>query len=138
MAQNKIDIGQIAIAGAIAYGVYVVSKLLTKKDVSPDLDIPGGGGITTIDANMIGQRLYQAMKGFGTDEATLFSELQNLTAQQLISVYNAYGTPYYFLYGGDPYFGSPLDLFGWFNEELSGNKLAQMKQIWAKTGLTWN
>jgi len=134
---NKVDIGSLAIAGAIFYAVYKFSGIFKKKDASADLNIPGGGGLSTTDANLIGQRLYKAMSGFGTDENTLFAELENRTGPQLVSIYNAYGTPYYFMFGGDPYFGTPLDLFGWFNEELSGNDLQRMKNIWTKSGLTW-
>ena len=138
MNSNKIDFGSLAIAGGLIFLAIKLGKLFQKKETSPDLTFPGGGGLTTTEANMIGQRLYQAMSSFGTDETTLFAELENRTASQLVAIYNAYGTPYYFLYGGDPYFGAPLDLFGWFNEELSGTDLNRMKQIWAKTNLVWN
>lgn len=137
MKKSGVDIGSVAIAGAIVFAVYKLSGLFKKQDPSPDLDLPGGGSLPTLDANLIGQRLYNAMSGFGTDESTLFAELENRTAAQLVDIYNAYGTPYYFLYGGDPYFGAPTDLFGWFNKELSGNALQRMKQIFAKTNLTW-
>ncbi len=137
MKKSDVDIGSLAIAGAIVFAVYKLSGLFTKQEASSNLNVPGGGSLTQLDADLIGQRLYNAMSGFGTDESTLFAELENRTAAQLVDIYNAYGTPYYFLYGGDPYFGAPTDLFGWFNEELSGNALQRMKQIWAKTNLTW-
>ena len=137
MKKSDVDIGSVAIAGAIVFAVYKLSGLFTKQEASSNLNVPGGGSLTQLDADLIGQRLYNAMSGFGTDESTLFAELENRTAAQLVDIYNAYGTPYYFLYGGDPYFGAPTDLFGWFNEELSGNDLSRMKQIWAKTNLIW-
>ena len=138
MNKSNLDIGSIAIAGAVVYGVYQLSKILIPQDPSSDLDLPGGGSLSKLDADLIGQRLYSAMSGVGTDENTLFSEVENRSAVQLIDIYNAYGTPYYFLYGGDPIFGTPVDLFGWFNKELSGAALIRMKQIWSKTNLTWN
>jgi len=137
MKKSDVDIGSMAIAGAIVFAVYKLSGLFTKQEASGNLNVPGGGSLTQLDADLIGQRLYNAMSGVGTDENTLFAELENRTAAQLVDIYNAYGTPYYFLYGGDPYFGAPTDLFGWFNEELSGNDLSRMKQIWTKTNLTW-
>jgi len=137
MKKSNVDIGSVAIAGAIVFAVYKLSGLFKQQEPSGNLNIPGGGSLPTIDADLIGQRLYNAMSGFGTDENTLFAELENRTAAQLVDIYNAYGMPYYFLYGGDPFFGAPTDLFGWFNEELSGNALQRMKQIWTKTNLTW-
>jgi hypothetical protein len=137
MKKSNVDIGSMAIAGAIVFAVYKLSGLFKKQEASSNLNVPGGGSLTQLDADLIGQRLYNAMSGVGTDESTLFAELENRTAAQLVDIYNAYGTPYYFLYGGDPYFGAPTDLFGWFNNELSGNDLSRMKQIFAKTNLTW-
>jgi len=137
MKKSDVDIETVAIAGAIVFAVYKLSGLFNKQEASSNLTVPGGGSLTQLDADLIGQRLYNAMSSFGTDESTLFAELENRTAAQLVDIYNAYGTPYYFLYGGDPYFGAPTDLFGWFNEELSGNALSRMKQIWTKTNLTW-
>ena len=137
----KIDkIAQYALLGIAANIAY---KLLIKgKQGEVDLptDPSSGTGLFTFtqqEAQTIANRLYYAMADIGTDESLLFSSLQNLTAQQLIQVYNAYGTRPYAYTGSWFGIGYPLDLFGWFNKELGRNDLQRMKQIWAKTGLTW-
>ena len=56
MKKSNVDIGSAAIAGAIVFAVYKLSGLFKKKDPSGDLDLPGGGSLPTIDANLIGQR----------------------------------------------------------------------------------
>ena len=137
----KIDkIAQYALLGIaanIAYKVLVKGK---QGEVDLPTDPSSGTGLFTFtqqEAQTIADRLYYAMADIGTDESLLFSSLQNLTAQQLIQVYNAYGTRPYAYTGSWFGIGYPLDLFGWFNKELGGNDLKRMKQIWAKTGLLW-
>ena len=137
----KIDkIAQYALLGIaanIAYKVLVKGK---QGEVDLPTDPSSGTGLFTFtqqEAQTIADRLYYAMADIGTDESLLFSSLQNLTAQQLIQVYNAYGTRPYAYTGSWFGIGYPLDLFGWFNKELGRNDLQRMKQIWAKTGLTW-
>lgn len=127
----------IAIAANMAYKLFG-----RRKDGTVDIPTdPGSGtGILTFtqqEAQTIADRLYYAMADIGTDENLLFSSLQNLTAQQLVMVYNAYGTRPYAYSGSWFGIGYPLDLFGWFNKELGGNDLKRMKQIWAKTNLQW-
>ena len=63
MKKSGVDIGSVAIAGAIVFAVYKLSGLFKKQDPSADLDLPGGGSLPTLDANLIGQRLYNAMSG---------------------------------------------------------------------------
>jgi len=138
-----IKIDKIAQYALLAIGANLAYKLLVKgKQGEVDLptDPSSGTGLFTFtqqEAQTIADRLYYAMADIGTDESLLFSSLQNLTAQQLIQVYNAYGTRPYAYTGSWFGIGYPLDLFGWFNKELGRNDLQRMKQIWAKTGLTW-
>jgi len=138
-----IKIDKIAQYALLAIGANLAYKLLIKgKQGEVDLptDPSSGTGLFTFtqqEAQTIADRLYYAMADIGTDESLLFSSLQNLTAQQLIQVYNAYGTRPYAYTGSWFGLGYNLDLFGWFNKELSGNQLMRMKQLWAKTGLTW-
>lgn len=134
----KVD--QIISLGIIAAAGYVGYKILKKLQPTgtPTLDVPGGTGLTETEALNIAQRLLAAMNQTGTNEAVLFNELEPLTAGQLISVYNQFGRPPYFWWGLDTYFGTPIDLFGWFNAELGASDLAKMKLIWNKTGLIWN
>jgi hypothetical protein len=89
----------------------------------------------------IANALYEAMTIYGTDEDTLFNSLSDLSASELISVYDAFGARYYSNHLGigvpnTDLLGSALDLFGWFNNELSRNEKTQMRNIWAKSGLT--
>ena len=138
-----MKINQIAQYALLAIGANLAYKLLVKGKQG-EVDIPtdpsSGTGLFTFtqqEAQTIADRLYYAMADIGTDESLLFSSVQNLTAQQLIQVYNAYGTRPYAYTGSWFGIGYPLDLFGWFNKELGRNDLQRMKQIWAKTGLTW-
>ena len=138
-----MKIEKIAQYALIAIAANMAFKLLKRRKYS-EVDIPvdpgSGTGIMTFtqqEAQTIADRLYFAMADIGTDENLLFSSLQNLSAQELIMVYNAYGTRSYAYSGSWFGIGYPLDLFGWFNKELSGNDLNRMKQIWAKTNLLW-
>jgi hypothetical protein len=135
----KVD--EIVKYAAILIGANMVFKLFRGQGVVDIPTDPGSGtGVTTFtqqEAQTIADRLYYAMADIGTDESLMFASLQNLTAQQLIMVYNAFGTRPYAYSGTWFGLGYPLDLFGWFNKELSGNDLSRMKQIWAKTNLLW-
>lgn len=100
---------------------------------------PSGTGFifTQQEALAIADRIWYAMADLGTNESLLFSSLENLTANQLIMVYNAFGQRPYAYTGNWFGLGFPLDLFGWFNQELGPQDLMKMKSIWAKTGLSW-
>jgi len=121
---------------AILVGVGVVYKLFNRGGRSVELptDLTM---FTHQEAQTIADRLYYAMADIGTDTNLLFTSLESLTAQQLIMVYNAFGKRSYAYTGSWFGLGYDLDLFGWFNKELSGNNLTRMKQLWAKTNLTW-
>lgn len=101
------------------------------------LDPNSGTGFSEQEAQAIAERLYFAMADMGTVEGMLFSSLENLTGPQLIMVYNAFGLRPYGWTGNWFGLGYNLDLFGWFNQELNAQDLAKMKQLWAKTNLTW-
>lgn len=123
-------------------GANMVYKLIKRGNGQVDIPTDPGSStgvlsFTLEEAQTIANRLYYAMADIGTNEDLLFDSLKNLTAQQLIMVYNAFGTRSYAFSGNWFGLGYPLDLFGWFNQELSGNDLNNMKQLWAKTGLIW-
>lgn len=139
MAQ-KIDISQIAIgAGAL----YLINYFVQKRKFD-NVDIPldpttGTGLLTPEEALAIANRLEYAMLDIGTKEQQLFDNLQPLDGQQLVQVFNAFGERPYAFWGnffGLPV-GLPIDLFGWFKEELGTNDLAQMRQLWLKSGLNF-
>jgi hypothetical protein len=93
--------------------------------------------ISVGQANTIAQNQYSAMHDFGTDETALVNSLKPLNGADLRLVYNEYGSPVYAGIGYLPYFGAPLDLFGWYNKELGSNSgpIKELRAIWAKSGL---
>jgi len=88
-------------------------------------------------ANTIAQNQYNAMYDIGTDENALVATIKQLNGADLRLVYNEYGSPKYSSFGTLPYFGAPLDLFGWYNKELGSNSgpIKELRAIWAKSGL---
>jgi hypothetical protein len=137
---EKIDISKIAIgAGAL----YLINYFVQKRKFD-NVDIPldpttGTGLLTPEEALAIANRLEYAMLDIGTKEQQLFDNLQPLDGQQLVQVFNAFGERPYAFWGnffGLPV-GLPIDLFGWFKEELGTNDLAQMRQLWLKSGLNF-
>ena len=80
------------------------------------------------------KRLKIAMQYFGTDESELWNLLEPMNAKQLEQVYIEFGLQRY-EYGGRFWFGSPLDLFGWFSKELNSKEKTRMREIWSKTNL---
>ncbi len=95
--------------------------------------------LTPEEALAIANRLEYAMLDIGTFEQQLFDNLDPLTGQQLVQVFNAFGEWPYAFWGnffGLPV-GLPLDLFGWFKEELGSNDLNKMRQLWSKSGLVF-
>lgn len=93
------------------------------------------GTITGTEAAAIAQKQFSAMADLGTNEDLLFSSLRNLNGADLIKVYNAFGTKSYAASGSWFGVGYPLDLFGWYTEELGSSDLAKMRSIWNKSGL---
>jgi hypothetical protein len=101
---------------------------------------PQDGSSATISkgqANTIAQNQYNAMYDLGTDETALVNSIKTLNGANLRLVYNEYGSPLYSAFGTLPYFGAPLDLFGWYNKELSRNSgtIKELRSIWMKSGL---
>ena len=137
----------------IGLGAYTILGAIKRRkigvvEVTPVGDIcraPAGalqisiGGISDQEALLIANRLESAMYDIGTNEKTLFANVEKLSGPDLVRVYNAFGQRSYALWGnffGLPA-GFPLDLFGWFYEELGPKDLEKMRQIWIKSGLTW-
>ncbi|MBS2212154.1 hypothetical protein KEM09_12110 [Carboxylicivirga mesophila] len=95
-----------------------------------------GGYSTKVDKYLsIAETLYSAMAAPGTDEYLMFTILKPLNGDELVKVYDAFGNKGYAL-GGAFFGGYSLDLFGWFNKELSREEKTQMRNIWAKSGLS--
>jgi len=132
----------IILYGAIGAGaVYLLNYFRKQKefdnvDIPIDFD-PGNLLLTPEESMVIANRLEAAMLDIGTSENILFDTLQPLNGQQLVQVFNSFSERPYAFWGnffGLPV-GIPLDLFGWFKEELSNNELMQMRQLWAKSNL---
>jgi len=138
---KKNDIIQYAAYGV---GAYFLFTWIKNKIGTTTIGPGGGGGSVPTDgqwsmaeAKKIADRLDYAMGDFGTKEQLMFDALDPLTGPQLIDVYNAFGLRNYIGVGYVFGMGAPLDLFGWFDEELAGSDLQKMKSVWQKSGLTW-
>lgn len=142
MAQTSIK--DIVVYGAVGAGVAYLLNYFRKQRSFDNVDIPldpttGTGQLTPEEALAIANRLEYAMLDIGTFEAQLFANLDPLTGPQLVQVFNAFGERPYAFWGnffGLPV-GLPLDLFGWFKEELNTAELNKMRQLWLKSGLTF-
>jgi hypothetical protein len=79
------------------------------------------------EINLLSQQLYNAMKGVGTDEDAIMSALDRIsTKDDLLAVMKRFGTPEY----GSWWLGHKyLDLPGWLKEELSGDDLNHVRQM---------
>ena len=138
---KKNDIIEYAAYGV---GAYFLFRWLKNQFGTSVIGTPGGGGgvpttgvWSMAEAKKIADRLDYAMGDFGTKEQIMFDALDPLTGPQLVDVYNAFGLRNYIGVGYIFGMGAPLDLFGWFDEELSGSDLQKMKSIWQKSGLSW-
>lgn len=140
----KSDINDLITYAAIGAGAAYLLGYYRRKKSFELVDIPldpttGTGMLTPEEALAIANRLEYAMLDIGTFEQQLFDNLDPLTGQQLVQVFNAFGERPYAFWGnffGLPV-GLPLDLFGWFKEELGSNDLNKMRQLWAKSGLVF-
>mgnify|MGYP001494394385 FL=1 len=140
----KSDINNLITYAAIGAGAAYLIGYYRKKKSFELVDIPldpttGTGALTPEEALAIANRLEYAMLDIGTFEQQLFDNLDPLTGQQLVQVFNAFGERSYAFWGnffGLPV-GLPLDLFGWFKEELGSSDLNKMRQLWSKSGLVF-
>lgn len=131
LAKNVVPILAIAAVGGVAYVGY---KFL-KKDVPPKLDknpkFPNSS-LTDVQAKGIAERLFNAMKGVGTDEAAIFSALNGLTENDFIKVYESFGKRQYSLFWGnvgDPLTSSNHHLITWLTNELDAPEVKQLQKV---------
>lgn len=155
---NKVAVAAISVGLIGLFVVRPIIKVLTKDKQTEDFEkgvqevikkAASDGTVTTtitaLEAKSIADRLEIAMRSSGTDEDALFQALGNLNGKDLQLVYANFGLRSYFPFTGESTadwmtkfgWGQKQDLFGWFDEELGGSDLSQMKSLWAKSGLAW-
>ncbi len=143
---TRVQKGDFATAGllaAVGIGLWFILSGKLKAAQLPggagaDYNPPADGsspGLSNTEIQSIASTQHSAMADLGTNEALLFSSIKNLSGADLIRVFNAFGTKAYAATGAWFGVGYPLDLFGWYKEELGESDLQKMRGIWAKSGL---
>jgi len=133
----------------LAFGIFAAAKLFGKsaedleheaviKDLKtkpipppPGQTAPPVPKLSKAEARAIAQRQFLAMNRPGTDEDELFRSLNGLNGADLRQVFEQFGRRNY--YTGR----RPLDLFGWYVEELDPAELSAMRIYWYKSGVTF-
>jgi hypothetical protein len=88
--------------------------------------------ITQNFADETAQSLLNAMDTFGTDEESLeeiLTQLVSLNTNDLIMIWNSFGTPLYLWGTQGAYIGQPTNLGGWLTAELSGELLDEYRLV---------
>lgn len=91
--------------------------------------------ITENQATIIAENLLGAMNRYGTDEKTIVENLKTLRKDDLILVMKAFGVRPYNGAGlatrgyEKQFFATDLNLIGWLKEELDGDDLDQVANI---------
>lgn len=91
--------------------------------------------ITNNQAIIIAENLLNAMDQWGTDDAVIISNLQTLRTDDLLLVMKLFGVKAYNGAGlatstlGKLMFSNDMNLVGWLHQELSGDSLDQVTNI---------
>lgn len=128
--------------------IWVFKRIFKKKTIDRQTaavtQIPAADGsmkssITLQQAIQIAKQQFDAMNRGGTYNVTIFKSLEGLDGKSLQMVWDAFGKPSYFMIGKSPFswLGTPLDLGGWYVEELGGKDIEKMRQIWKKAGISF-
>lgn len=149
MASSNDIVKQVLPYAIPALGVYLVYKYFTKADEQQEKDVIGATGIPTKDgstksnisateASSKANFLYDQMQGFGSGFNAMLSTLQGVNGKGLQLIFVKFGLHPYLLTGYWPQAagGVPLDLFGWFLNELDSDELNQMRTLWNKSGMS--
>jgi len=103
------------------------------------IQITQQGSSTTIsssEAQEIADTLYDAMDKFGTDEETVFQELEGLNQADLLLVINKFGERKMSgAYGIK--LGKAKSLIDWIKSEFSGYELDKVKEIFESNGINF-
>ncbi len=85
------------------------------------------------------RNIYNAMDKFGTDEETIFRNLQGLNKNDLLYMMKVFGIKPY--YGGTHaatwFVHYKKNMKEWLKAELSGSDLKKVKKIFLENGITW-
>jgi len=109
-----------------------VKELLKKPlPIPPGQNQAPPAKLTAAEARAIAERQYIAMNRPGTDEDELFRSLNGLNGADLRKVFEAFGVRDYYT------LRRPLNLFGWYVEELDIAELSAMRIYWYKAGITF-
>lgn len=108
------------------------NKLLGNNEVSLNKELLTPGVNHTFVANTI----WDSMKIAGTLEDEIFFQLNGLSKEDLKKVFVEFGDKdYNNMIGGEGWFGMPQNLTFILKQELGGDDLLNMQQIWNGTGL---
>lgn len=152
MASSNDILKQVLPYAIPALGLYLVYKYFTKadpqqqeqqQDVTSATGNPTADGSTTsnISATVASSKanfLYDQMQGFGSGFDNMMNALQGVNGKGLQLIFAKFGLRPYLLAGYWPTYagGVPLDLFGWFLNELDSSELNQMRTLWNKSGMS--
>ncbi len=138
-------IALVAVAGYVIYRKIVLTKADTDKtEMEANLRyLTVKKKELTIDegkAMLIAQQLFDAMNGVGTDAKTIHSVLEDVKTQaDLLYVIRSFGVKQYGKFGEASSwiakatgYSSPLNLSGWFKEELSGSDLERVRSVYKR------
>ena len=126
-----IPVLAIAAVGGVAYVGY---KLL-KKDEPPKLNPDPRyerSTLTDVQAMAIADRLHAAMQGVGTDEEAIMQALNELSHNDFIKVYEAFGKRQYSLFWGnvgDPLTSDKHHLITWLTNELEDSEIKEIQKV---------
>lgn len=135
----KNQLFPVVVFGSLLYLFVKLTKTADQQQFEKNLDTiknkplprPEQPTIVPAEAKAIAERQYIAMNRPGTDEDELFRALNGLNGADLRLVYEQFGVRNYYT------LRRPLDLFGWYVEELDRGELDRMRVYWYKSGLTF-
>jgi hypothetical protein len=117
--------------GIVKYQSQIEAKRRAREISTKPLERPDPPTLSRAEAAAIAERQYKAMNRPGVNTNELFTSLNRLNGADLRQVYDAFGMRKYSLFTG------PLDLLGWYVNELNYQELNRMRIIWYKAGVTF-
>ncbi len=123
----------VALALGISGAIYALVNI-GKPPPPPDVSSVGGfsedeiaksppSNITEQEALRRANMLYTAMRGFGTNEMTIYKALMTVNKAGLMLIFNQFGSR------------RGQNLYQWFMDDLGYKELAVVSEIWKKQGI---